>query len=319
MFIDALQYIRPSRAVFQQMNAGKLSAVHITVGYHEDFMGVVENLKGWNRWFESCGDLISRATNCDEISAANKAGKTAILFGLQNPLAFGSDISRVELLAQLGIQFCQITYNQQSLLGAGCFEPVDSGLTVFGREVVDEMNRVGMVIDLSHAGHKTAMEVIKYSERPVAVTHANPNAWHATPRNLHHDLLQALSETGGMVGFSLYPHHLKSGSECSLEEFSDMASNMIQTYGSKTFGIGSDLCQGQPDSVVNWMRNGHWRKKPEPSVKFPKPPTWFKDNSDFLGLAKGLRRSTISDADVDRLVGKNWMSFLEKALVPHER
>jgi microsomal dipeptidase-like Zn-dependent dipeptidase len=163
------------------------------------------------------------------------------------------------------------------------------------------------------------MDVVSYSKRPVAVTHANPNAWQATPRNLHHDLLLALSDTGGMVGFSLYPHHLKSGSECSLEEFSDMASNMIKTYGSKTFGIGSDLCQGQPDSVVNWMRNGHWRKKPEPSVKFPKPPTWFKDNTDFLGLAKGLSRSTLSDVDVNRLVGKNWMSFLEKALVPHER
>ena len=100
---------------------------------------------------------------------------------------------------------------------------------------------------------------------------------------------------------------------------SEMCIRDSQTYGSTTFGIGSDLCQGQPDSVVNWMRNGHWRKKPEPTVKFPKPPTWFKDNSDFLGLAKGLRRSTISDVDVDRLVGKNWMSFLEKALVPDER
>jgi len=319
MLIDALQYIRPSRSIFQQMRAGKLSAVHMTVGYHEEFADVLKNLEIWNKWFEDCGDLISRATNCDEIYAANESGKTAILFGLQNPLAIGTNIARVELLAQLGIRFCQVSYNQQSLLGAGCFEPIDSGLTVFGREVVDEMNRVGMVIDLSHAGHKTAMDVISYSERPVAVTHANPNAWHATPRNLHHDLLQALSETGGMVGFSLYPHHLKSGSECSLEEFSDMASYMIQTYGSNMFGIGSDLCQDQPDSVVNWMRNGHWRKKPEPSVKFPKPPIWFQDNSDFPGLAKGLRRSTISDVDVGRLVGENWMEFLEKALVPYER
>ena len=201
MFIDALQYIAPSRAVFEQMRAGRLSAVHVTVGYHEDFLGVVQNLQVWNRWFEECGDVIARAVTCDEIRAANAAGKTAILFGLQNPLAIGADIGRVEILAQLGIRFCQITYNQQSLLGAGCFEAHDSGLTSFGREVVNEMNRVGMVIDLSHAGHQTAMDVVAYSTRPVTVTHANPDAWHPAPRNLHHDLLQALAERGGMVGF----------------------------------------------------------------------------------------------------------------------
>ena len=223
MFIDALQYIAPSRAVFEQMRAGRLSAVHVTVGYHEDFLGVVQNLQVWNRWFEDCSDVIARAVTCEEIRAANAAGKTAILFGLQNPLAIGADIGRVEILAQLGIRFCQITYNQQSLLGAGCFEPNDSGLTAFGREVVNEMNRVGMVIDLSHAGHQTAMDVVDYSSRPVTVTHANPDAWHPAPRNLHHDLLQALSERSGMVGFSLYPHHLRGGSDCSLADFAEMA------------------------------------------------------------------------------------------------
>ena len=318
MLIDALQYIRPGRNVFQQMRAGKLSAVHITVGYHEEFTDVLKNLQSWNKWFENCGDLISRANNCDEVYAANKAGKTAILFGLQNPLAIGADIARVELLAQLGIRFCQVTYNQQSLLGAGCFEPVDSGLTVFGREVVDEMNRVGMVIDLSHAGHKTSMDVINYSKRPVVVTHANPDAWHTAPRNLNHELLQALSETGGMVGFSLYPNHLKLGSDCTLQEFSKMVSIASKDYGAAMFGIGSDLCQGQPDSVINWMRNGYWRKMPEPSARFPEPTTWFKDNSDFPGLAEGLRRSSMSDSEVTGVMGENWMTFWKTALVPNE-
>ena len=316
MFIDALQYIRPSRAIFEQMRAGKLSAVHITVGYHEDFLGVVENLQNWNRWFEGCGDLIARATTCEEIAAANASGKTAILFGLQNPLAIGADLGRVEVLAQLGIRFCQVTYNQQTLLGAGCFEPHDSGLTAFGCEVVDEMNRLGMVIDLSHAGHKTAMDVVTYSNRPVTVTHANPYNWHPAPRNLHHDLLQALSDTGGMVGFSLYPHHLKGGSECGLSEFSQMAADMVTTYGSQMFGIGSDLCQDQPDSVVNWMRNGHWRKTPAPPVAFPACPVWFRDNRDFPGLSDGLFVAGLPVEHVAGILGGNWMAFWDKAFAP---
>ena len=316
MYVDALQYIRPSRTIFQQMRVGQLSAVHITVGYHEDFFGVVENLESWNRWFEEGGDLIARATACEDIAAANAAGQTAILFGLQNPLAIGADLRRIEVLAQLGIRFCQVTYNQQSLLGAGCFEPSDSGLTAFGREVVDEMNRVGMVIDLSHAGHKTAMDVVAYSNRPVTVTHANPDAWHPAPRNLHHDLVQALSDTGGMFGFSLYPHHLKGGSDCSLSDFAQMVAEMVQTYGDKIFGIGSDLCQDQPDSAVNWMRNGYWRKTPAPPVTFPACPAWFRDNRDFPGLADGLLAAGLPAEHVAGILGDNWMVFLDKAFAP---
>ena len=316
MLIDALQYVRPSREIFQQMRLGKMSAVHITVGYHEDFFGVVENLQKWNRWFEDCGDLIVRATTCSDIFAAKAAGKTAILFGLQNPLAIGTDLRRVEVLAQLGIRFCQVTYNQQSMLGAGCFEPHDSGLTVFGREVVDEMNRLGMVIDLSHSGHKTAMDVVAYSKRPVTVTHANPSAWHQAPRNLHHDLLQALADTGGMVGFSLYPHHLKGGSGCSLSDFSQMVADTVQTYGSSMFGIGSDLCQDQPDSVVNWMRNGHWRKTPASLVEFPNSTVWFRDNRNFMGLAAGLGAVGLPVEPVSGILGANWMEFWDKAFKP---
>ena len=316
MLIDALQYVRPSREIFQQMRLGKMSAVHITVGYHEDFFGLVENLQKWNRWFEDCGDLIVRATTCSDIFAAKAAGKTAILFGLQNPLAIGADIRRVEVLAQLGIRFCQVTYNQQSMLGAGCFEPHDSGLTVFGREVVDEMNRLGMVIDLSHSGHKTAMDVVAYSKRPVTVTHANPSAWHQAPRNLPHDLLQALADTGGMVGFSLYPHHLKGGSDCSLSDFSQMVADTVQTYGLNMFGIGSDLCQDQPDSVVNWMRNGHWRKTPASLVEFPNSTVWFRDNRNFMGLAAGLGAAGLPVEPVSGILGANWMKFWDKAFKP---
>ena len=318
MLIDALQYIRPSRATFQQMRKGNLSAVHITVGYHEDFYGVVENLKIWNNWFANCEDLIARATTWNEVLAANKANKTAVLFGLQNPLPIGADIRLIEVLVQLGIRFCQITYNQQSLLGAGCFEPFDSGLTAFGREVVDEMNRVGMVIDLSHAGHKTAMDVINYSKRPVAVTHANPHDWYAAPRNLKQELIQAISETGGMLGFSLYPHHLRSGSDCTLQEFAEMVSSLSKTHGSKMFGIGSDLCQDQPDSVVNWMRNGNWRKEPTAPAKFPKPTNWFQTNEDFPRIANGLRSAKMTDTEIAGVLGENWMKFWQKAFLPNE-
>ncbi len=315
MFIDALQYVAPSRKVFEQMRAGQLDLVHITVGYHEDFHGVLQNLSDWNKHLEANSDLIARATSVQDVRAANKAGRTAIMFGLQNPLAFSADLGRVELLVQAGIRFCQITYNQQSLLGAGCFETQDSGLTDFGRECVAEMNRVGMVIDLSHAGSQTAMDVAQVSNRPVAVTHANPHAWHPVPRNISDDLIQTVTSKGGMVGFSLYPHHLKDGSACSLATFATMAADCVTRFGNH-FGIGSDLCQDQPDSVVNWMRNGHWRKTPVPAAVFPQQPDWFTDNRDFPGLASGLSHAGLTGQQVDGIMGNNWERFLESALEP---
>ncbi|MEO0358941.1 MAG: membrane dipeptidase [Pseudomonadota bacterium] len=315
MFVDALQYVRPSRQVFEQMNQGQMGLVHITVGYHETFDGVLRNLAAWNQEFESHGDLITPAHSMQDVRDAQRAGKTAIMFGLQNPLAISADISRIAILHQLGIRFCQVTYNQQSLLGAGCFEDIDSGLTAFGRECVTEMNRLGMVIDLSHAGSKTAQDVAEFSDRPVAVTHANPHVWHAAPRNISETLIETVTGKGGMVGFSLYPHHLNSGSECAGSDFAAMAADCVHRFGPH-FGIGSDLCQDQPDSVVNWMRNGHWRKTPVPAAVFPTQPSWFSDNRDFPGLAPLLHDAGLSQVETDGVLGQNWITFLDTALRP---
>jgi microsomal dipeptidase-like Zn-dependent dipeptidase len=118
-----------------------------------------------------------------------------------------------------------------------------------------------------------------------------------------------------MVGFSLYPHHLRGGSDCSLADFAEMALEMMQSYGAGMFGIGSDLCQDQPDSVVNWMRNGHWRKHPAPPIAFPDCPSWFGDNRDFPGLAPGLEAAGMTGAEVAGLLGGNWMRFWQEAFV----
>ena len=125
--------------------------------------------------------------------------------GLQNPSPIEDDIALVEVLCALGIRFMQLTYNNQSLLASGCYEATDSGLTRMGREVVEEMNRVGMVVDLSHCGPSSALEAASCSKRPVAVTHANPRWWKDVERNVSDELLEVLSGTSGMIGFSLYP------------------------------------------------------------------------------------------------------------------
>ena len=156
----------------------------------------------------------------------------------------------------LGARFMQLTYNNQSLLATGCYEAEDTGITRMGRAVIAEMNRVGLVVDMSHSGERSTLEAIEVSSRPIAITHANPSFWHPARRNKSDDVLKALAESGGMLGFSLYPHHLKDGSQCTLQSFCEMIARTAEMMGINHIGIGSDLCQDQPDSVVEWMRVG---------------------------------------------------------------
>ena len=154
----------------------------------------------------------------------------------------------------------QLTYNNQSLLATGCYEKVDSGVTNFGREVIKEMNSVGVVIVMSHSAEKSTLDAIELSEKPIAITHANPSFWHPAKRNKSSDLLKILSDSGGILGLSLYPHHLKNNTNCTLESFCEMVAKTAEIMNVKQVGIGSDLCLNQPDSIVEWMRNRTWSK-----------------------------------------------------------
>ncbi|MEL6913896.1 MAG: membrane dipeptidase [Pseudomonadota bacterium] len=314
--IDALQFTRPGRAIYEEMRAGGVDAVHMTVSYHEGFRATVAALAHWNREFEEHGDLICRATSAADIRHAQETGRTAILFGAQNPAPMEDDLGLIEILHQLGLRFMQLSYNNQSLLCSGCYEAEDTGLTNMGREAVAEMNRVGLVIDMSHSGDRSRREAIEASARPIAITHANPADWHDVPRNVTPGTLGALAASGGMLGFSLYPLHLAGGSDCTLEGFSTMVARTAERVGTQALGIGSDLCQGQPDSALAWMRDGRWKKARGGTARFPAQPGFFRTNADFPGLAQGLGDAGFDAGEVSAILGGNWMRFIEESFGP---
>ena len=315
--IDGLQYANWSEAIFRQMRAGGVDAVHATITYHETFRETVLNIEAWNRRFERHSDLIFQGRTAACVDLARQTGRTAIFFGAQNPSCIEDDIGLVEVLHTLGLRFMQLSYNNQSLLASGVYEDEDTGLTRMGREVVDEMNRVGMVVDMSHSGERSTLEAIERSSRPVAITHANPASWHPALRNKSDRVLSALAETGGMLGLSLYPHHLAGGGDCTLQSFCDMAARTVDLMGPGRVGIGSDLCQDQPDSVVDWMRTGRWTKGTDygegsaAAPGFPPMPAWFGDNRDFPRIAEGLAAAGLDRDTVEGLMGGNWRAFFE--------
>ena len=313
--IDGLQYSNWSEGIFRQLRSGGVDAVHVTLVYHENFRETVAGIERWNRWFERWPELIFQGFTAEDIATARATGRTAVFFGSQNPSCIEDDIGLVEVLHRLGLRFMQLTYNNQSLLATGCYEADDTGLTRMGREVVAEMNRVGMVVDMSHSGERSTLAALEHSTRPIAVTHANPASWHPARRNKSDTVIGALAETGGMLGFSLYPHHLKAGTACTQSDFCTMIARTAERFGTHFLGIGTDLCLNQPDSVVEWMRTGRWTKTVDygegskDAPGFPAMPDWFRDNRDFGNIASGLRAAGFSEPEVAGIMGGNWARF----------
>lgn len=324
MRIDGLQYANWSEKIFRQMREGGLDAIHVTIAYHETFRETVLNFEQWNQWFQDYPELIMKGLTAADIDHARATNRTAVFFGFQNPSPIEDDIGLVEIVHALGARFMQLTYNNQSLLATGCYENEDTGLTRMGKQVVREMNRIGLVVDMSHSADRSTIEAAEFSDRPIAVTHANPHGWFAARRNKTDAVLRAVTENGGMLGFSLYPHHLKGKSKCTLSDFCEMIARTAEMYGPQHLGIGSDLCQDQPDSVVEWMRVGRWTKEidyGEGSARdagFPAMPDWFQDNRDFGNIEAGLRATGLSDADIAGIMGGNWYRFFAENFGPQQ-
>jgi len=314
--IDGLQYSNWSREIFEQMRAGGVSAVHATLVYHENTRETLSRFGDWNRRFEQHSDLIMPIYEAAEIEIARDTGRVGIFFGAQNCSPIEDDIDMIAVMRRLGLMIMQLTYNNQSLLAAGCYESEDSGVSRFGRQAIEEMNRVGMIIDMSHSSERSTLDAIELSSRPVIISHANPASFHPAKRNKSDKVLKAIAESGGLLGFSVYPFHLKDGPDCTLESFCNMVADTADLMGIDHIGIGTDLCQGQPQSVLDWMRNGRWSKAMDfgegnkNNAGWPRPLAWFQDNRDFPAIIEGLKKKGFTETEVEKIMGLNWLNQL---------
>jgi membrane dipeptidase len=315
--IDNLQYANWSEKIFRQMREGGVDAVHVTIAYHENFRETVLNIEEWNRSFERFPELIFQGKWASDVKCARDTGRTAIFFGFQNPSPIEDDIGLVEVLHALGGRFMQLSYNNQSLLATGCYEVEDPGITRMGKQVIKEMNRVGMVIDMSHSADRSTIAAADLSQRPISITHANPYVWCPALRNKCDEVIRAVTGNGGMIGFSLYPHHLLGKTSCSLDSFCEMIADTADRFGAAHLGLGSDLCQDQPDRIVEWMRGGRWSKEIDygegfaDAPGFPPMPDWFQDNRDFGNIEAGLRNVGFDSGEIAGIMGDNWYRFYD--------
>lgn len=322
LLIDCLQLSRPERERFLEWRRGGLGCVHVTLSIWENARETIAAIGRWNRMFAAHGDLIAPAASADEIEAVAASGRTAVVFGFQNSAAFEDDIDLVEIFHRLGVRIAQLTYNLQNSVGAGCWEDDSLGLApFFGRNLVREMNRCGMLIDISHCNPKTGFDALALSERPIAITHANPAEFVGTGaelarRNKPTALIEAVAKAGGVIGLSMYPKLLAAGT--SLADFCRMVEWAAERFGIGAVAFGSDFHAGHPEDVVTWWRAGRWaRESPlaAPSV-LAVWPGWFPSPAAFPAVLDGLRQRGFREDDIARIAGGNWLRLFAATFAP---
>jgi membrane dipeptidase len=225
--IDGLNISIWNRELFEGLRRGGVTAVNATTAIYEGFRDAIRNIEEWNKKFDAYSDLIMPIKNVENIREAKEQDRVGVIIGFQNTSPIEDDLNLLQIFRDLGVRIMQLTYNDRNYSGDGCFERLDCGLSEFGIRVVEEMNKQGILIDLSHTGQKTTKETIEASRDPVSFTHANPKTIFESPRNKTDPEIMALAEKGGVIGATAYPTLLPKGYKSKLSDLLDVIDYLV--------------------------------------------------------------------------------------------
>jgi membrane dipeptidase len=308
---DGLIVANFGRDVFEDMRRGGLTAANCTCSIWEGFAGTMANVSRWTAWFREHGDLITQVHATADIARAKREGKTGIVLGWQNLTGIEDRIERLELFKRLGVGIMQIAYNTQNLVGTGCYESRDAGLSDFGREVIAEMDRLGILCDLSHVGPKTSDDVIRASKKPCAYTHCAPAALKAHARNKSDEQLRFIVERGGFVGVTMFPPFLKRGTEATVDDYVEAMEYVINLCGEDQVGFGTDFTQGYGAEFFDWITRdkGYARKLTEFGDIIN--PAGMREIKDYPNLTATMEKRGWKEGRIRKVMGENWVRVLK--------
>ena len=310
--VDGLVVANFGRAIFEDMRRGGLTAANCTCSIWEGFRATMDNVARWKGWFHEHGDLIMQVRTSADIARAKREGKTGIILGWQNLTGIEDQIGYLQLFKELGVGIMQIAYNTQNLVGTGCYESRDGGLSDFGHEVIAEMNRVGILCDLSHVGAKTSEDVIKASKKPVAYTHCLPGALKAHPRNKSDEQLRFIVERGGFVGVTMFPPFLRRGTESTVDDYVEAIEYVIKLCGEDQVGFGTDFTQGYDRKFFDWITHdkGYARKLTEFGDIVN--PAGIREIKDYPNLTAAMQKRGWKESRIRKVMGENWVRLLKE-------
>ncbi|TPE50571.1 peptidase M19 [Maribrevibacterium harenarium] len=309
--IDGLICSKWNRELFEDMAKGKLTAANCTMSFWEDFEGAVQNIADMNKMIEENSDLLLKVRTTKDIYRAKAEGKTGVMMGFQNAHPYEDQIGYVQILKDLGVGITQMCYNTQNLVGTGCYER-DGGLSGFGREIVAEMNRVGVLCDLSHVGPNTAKEVIIESKKPVAYSHCLPSGLKEHPRNRTDEELKFIAENGGFVGVTMFTPFLRAGVNATVDDYVEAIQYVYNIVGEDAIGIGTDFTQGHGQDFFEYLTHdkGYARRL----TRFGEivNPKGIRTIGEFPNLTEALLRHGFTERQVRKIMGENWVNLLKE-------
>jgi membrane dipeptidase len=312
--IDGLVISKWSRNVFEEMHRGGLTAANCTCSVWEGFNDTMANIAQWKRDMTENADILTQVHSVADIRRAKVENKVGIVLGWQNTYAIEQNLDHLRLFRDLGVRVIQLTYNTQNLVGSGCWESRDSGLSDYGCDLINLMNELGILVDLSHVGDTTSRDAIAHSQRPVAYTHCFPNALLDHPRNKSDDMLQTLADKGGFIGVVAYTPFMPKGNNSTVEDVLDGFMHMINLVGEDQVGIGTDFTQGQDAAFFNYLRSdkGIGRHLSKPMAKRPNNPIGLDGPSEYPNLTAAMIKRGWGETRIRKILGENWLTFLEK-------
>jgi len=303
-----------SSNVYDSLSEGNITAINATIVIWENYHQTMQAIQRWQERFTSQSDTLLNALTVSDINTAKESKKTGVILGWQNATPIENDLNNLARFYELGVRIIQLTYNERNLLGNGCYERRDEGLSHFGVDAVKEMNDLGILIDLSHCGDQTCYDAIELSEKPVSITHSNSRAFFAHPRNKPTEMIKLLAEKGGVIGANAFPPFLPKGFNSTIIDYIDAIEDLVEKVGVDHVGIGTDFTQDQSNK---WMDELFYQQGTKPKKRanpYPNPvhhPRGLENPSKLSSVATELSIRGYSVQDIGKILGGNWMRLLK--------
>jgi len=297
-----------------------VTCINVTVGpvgsrpEHEALTGIVRDIAHWQREIDAHPDVLVQVRKAQDIAAVKATGRLGMIFGLQDGVAFHDDLTILDALRGLGVLIIQPTYNLRNLLGDGCLEPADAGLSRRGRAAIEKMNALGILVDLSHCGRRTTADATAASSKPVAITHTGCAALHDHPRNKTDEQIRAVAEKGGVVGIYVMPY-LRPKGQPTADDVVRHIEHAVQVAGEDHVGVGTDgsvsPVELTPDFLKAFQEMTAARKKSGIGAPGEDPDAYLfaadlNTARRFETLADLLSRRGYPDSRIEKILGANF-------------
>ena len=292
--------------IISRMHAGGVTAVNATIAAWHAPLETMDMIAALYAFLEQHREQAMQVRSAADIDTAKATNRVGMIFGFQDTNPIADNLRLLSIYHALGARIIQLTYNFRNLVGSGCQVADDEGLTSFGREVVAEMNRLGMLVDLSHCGPRTTLEAIEASRMPVAITHANARARCNHPRNKSDDALKLLAERGGVVGAVVFPLMLTGQFQATLDDYVAMIDYLVNLVGIDHVGLGPDFMEEMPREIALQVLQG---LPPETQELFLNAPSTrgFESISACFNVTQALLARGYSAEDTRKILGGNWL------------